>query len=82
MQIISNGNYKAPDHRAVANAYKDRLSIVTFCYPDESLQIGPSKEVTESTNNIPLYKTVTLPDYFQHFYNRPLDVPFLDSLKI
>ncbi|OWM70318.1 hypothetical protein CDL15_Pgr027220 [Punica granatum] len=84
MQIFSNGIYKAPDHRAMVNKYKERLSIVTFCYPDPSLDIGPSKQLTgESARTPPIYKTVTNSDYFHHFFNlKQAHDPFLDSLKI
>lgn len=80
MQIMSNGIYKAPEHRAVVNRLKDRFSIVTFCYPNTDVNIGPAEELTKS--GTPLYKTVTHSEYFYTFSNRKLDVPFIDCLKI
>ncbi|KAJ9174412.1 hypothetical protein P3X46_013058 [Hevea brasiliensis] len=81
IEIMSNRIYKAPDHRAVVNKLKERFSVVTFCYPNPSVKIGPASELTQS-GSPPLYKTVTLAEYFQSFYNRKLEVSFIDCLKI
>ena len=81
MQIISNGNYKAPDHRAVVNNSKQRMSIVTFCYPNPSVDIGPAEKLIKS-GSPPVYKTLTNAEYFHSFFNRKLEVSFIDSLKI
>ncbi|KAF8398486.1 hypothetical protein HHK36_017415 [Tetracentron sinense] len=48
MEIMSNGIYRAPDHRAVVNKWKERLSVVTFCYPGENAEIGPASELFKS----------------------------------
>ncbi|GMY22284.1 protein SRG1-like [Fagus crenata] len=81
MEIMSNGIYKAPDHRAVVNKSKQRLSIVTFCYPDSSVDIGPAEKLIKSGSS-PVYKTITQAEYFQSFFNRKLEVSFINSLKI
>ncbi|KAH7569677.1 hypothetical protein JRO89_XS06G0238500 [Xanthoceras sorbifolium] len=80
-EIMSNGIYKAPDHRAVVNRLKDRMSIVMFCYPDSSINVGPAKELI-SSGNPPLYKTLTHAEYLHTFTKRSLDIPFIDLLKI
>jgi len=66
MQIMSNGIYKAPDHRAVANKSKQRLSIATFCNPNSSVDIGPAEKLIN----------------LQRYFNRKLEDSFIDSLKI
>nr|POE57088.1 putative 2-oxoglutarate/fe(ii)-dependent dioxygenase [Quercus suber] len=81
IEIISNGNYKAPDHRAVVNNSKQRMSIVTFCYPNPSVDIGPAEKLIKS-GSPPVYKTLTNAEYFHSFFNRKLEVSFIDSLKI
>ena len=43
-----NGNYKAPDHRAVVNKSKQRLSIVAFFYPNLSVDIRPAEKLIKS----------------------------------
>ncbi|KAJ9174411.1 hypothetical protein P3X46_013057 [Hevea brasiliensis] len=80
MEIMSNGIYKSPLHRAVVNKSKERLSIVTFCYPNSSHDIGPAKELINS-GIPPLYKTVSLDEYLHLFLNSKLEVPFIESLK-
>ncbi|XWS22225.1 hypothetical protein CRYUN_Cryun29cG0016200 [Craigia yunnanensis] len=57
-EVISNGIYKAPQHRAVVNRMKERLSVVTFCYPNPSANIGPAEQLIKLGSS-PLYKTVT-----------------------
>jgi isopenicillin N synthase-like dioxygenase len=81
MQIMSNGIYKAPDHRAMVNKSKQRLSIVTFCYPNSSADIGPAEKLIKS-GSPPLFTTLKCEEYFHRFYNRKLEVSFVDSLKI
>ncbi|KAF9675277.1 hypothetical protein SADUNF_Sadunf09G0015200 [Salix dunnii] len=80
-EILSNGLYKAPEHRAVVNKSKERRSIVTFCYPNLSFKVGPAKELIK-LGIPPLYKTVTVEEYLGCFFNRKLEVPFIDTLKI
>ncbi|ESR52277.1 hypothetical protein CICLE_v10031934mg [Citrus x clementina] len=81
MEIMSNGIYKAPDHRAMVNRFKERRSITTFCFPSSSVKIGPAKEFTKS-GTPPLYRTLTYAEYRHMFYNRRLDVSFIDMLKL
>ncbi|KAJ0094909.1 hypothetical protein Patl1_17284 [Pistacia atlantica] len=71
----------SPDHRAVVNRLKERQSIVIFCYPNTSFNIGPAKELTIS-GDPPLYKTLAFAEYVHNFFNRRLDVSFIDVLKI
>lgn len=78
---MSNGIYKAPVHRAVVNKLKERLSVVTFCYPSPSMDIGPFQELT-GEGNPPVYKTFTNAEYFHSFFNRKLEESFIDSLKV
>ncbi|XP_039165258.1 S-norcoclaurine synthase 1-like [Eucalyptus grandis] len=33
MEVYSNGTHRAPNHRALVNKEKERVSIATFCYP-------------------------------------------------
>lgn len=80
-EILSNGLYKAPEHRAVVNKSKERRSIVTFCYPNLSFKVGPAKELIK-LGSPPLYKTVTVEEYIGCFFNRKLEVPFIDAMKI
>jgi len=74
---MTNGVYKAPEHRAVVNKMKKRLTIVTFCYPSPSMDIAPAKKLTVEGNQ-QVYKNMTHEEYF----NRKLDKSFIDSLRL
>ncbi|KVI00632.1 protein SRG1-like isoform X2 [Cynara cardunculus var. scolymus] len=85
MEIVSNGVYKAPYHRAAVNRHKDRFSIVTFCYPSKKFDIKPAKELI-NPDSLALYKSFTNDEYFRSFYERTElsddGVPFIDTVKI
>ncbi|KAF5822480.1 putative thebaine 6-O-demethylase [Helianthus annuus] len=85
MEVVSNGIYKAPYHRAAVNREKDRFSIVTFCYPDSKFEIKPAEQLINS-DSMALYKSFTYGEYTQSFYDRAKlsddGVPFIDTLKI
>nr|XP_043634954.1 probable 2-oxoglutarate/Fe(II)-dependent dioxygenase [Erigeron canadensis] len=85
MEVVSNGIYKAPYHRAAVNKQKDRFSIVNFCYPSKDFYIKPVEELINS-DSLALYKSFTYDEYFQSFYERTNlsddGVPFIDTLKI
>lgn len=80
MQVVSNGIYKAPEHRAVVNKWKERFSIVTFCYPSPDMNIGPADQLI-GEGKVAVYKKFTNAEYFSKFFNRKLDQSFLDMLK-
>ncbi|XVE84509.1 hypothetical protein DITRI_Ditri17bG0019400 [Diplodiscus trichospermus] len=81
MEVKSNGIYKAPQHRAVVNRLKERQSVVTFCYPNPSANIGPAEQLIK-LGSPPLYKNLTNAQYFHLFYNRKLEDSFIDMLKL
>ncbi|XP_039173937.1 protein SRG1 [Eucalyptus grandis] len=82
-EVYSNGTYRAPDHRAVVNKEKERVSIVT-CYPSPSLPVGSSPQLLAATGLTPLYQTLSHSEYLQSFYNRKLNdaVPIIKTLKL
>ncbi|XVF37692.1 hypothetical protein REPUB_Repub20aG0031500 [Reevesia pubescens] len=81
VEILSNGIYKALEHRAMVNRVKERISVVTLCYPSPSAKIGPAEQLIKLGSS-PLYKTMTNAEYFHYFFNRKLDDPFIDKLKL
>ena len=81
MQIMSKGSYEAPEQRAVVNKSKQRLSIVTFCHPNSSMDIGLDEKLIKLGSAL-VYKTLTNEEYFHCFFNRKLEVSFIDSLKM
>ncbi|KAL3744941.1 hypothetical protein ACJRO7_014105 [Eucalyptus globulus] len=85
MEVYSNGTYRAPDHRAVVNKEKERVSIATFCYPSPSLPVGPSPQLLAATGLPPIYQTLSNSgEFLQCFLSHKLDdaVPFNDTLKL
>ncbi|MBA0796591.1 hypothetical protein Gohar_007351 [Gossypium harknessii] len=48
MEIMSNGEYKSIEHRAVVNPNKERLSIAAFHSPNISTMIGPLPDVVKA----------------------------------
>lgn len=73
LQILSNGKYKSIEHRVIANATADRISIPLFINPKPSEVIGPLTEVLENTGEKPKYKNVLYSDYTLHFYRKAHD---------
>ncbi|XP_050368963.1 protein SRG1-like [Argentina anserina] len=49
MQIMSNGIFKSPLHRAVTNTERMRLSVASFNEPDPESEIGPVEELIDET---------------------------------
>lgn len=82
IEVMSNGIYKAPEHRAVANNSKERISILCFCYAGKVATIGPAHDLIKPESPA-IYKSVSQPEYFRRFYSRKVDgVRFIDTLKI
>ncbi|GLT82398.1 hypothetical protein SLE2022_007810 [Rubroshorea leprosula] len=72
LQILSNDRYKSIEHRVVANASKNRISIPIFVNPRPSALIGPLPEVLANGEK-PIYKQVLYSDYVKHFFRRAHD---------
>ncbi|RDX60495.1 Protein SRG1 [Mucuna pruriens] len=81
IEVMSNGIYKAPEHRAVVNKLKERFSIVTFCYPSPCTDIGPVDKLIRE-GEVAVYKKLTHAEYFTKFFNRDLEESFIDSLRV
>ncbi|KAG9456702.1 hypothetical protein H6P81_001210 [Aristolochia fimbriata] len=82
VEILSNGAYRSPEHRAIVNGEKERRSIVTFCYPCGSATVGPSPGLVRPENPA-AFVTISRDEYFDRFFNRGT-IPagtFMDSLK-
>ncbi|XP_058070917.1 oxoglutarate-dependent flavonoid 7-O-demethylase 1-like isoform X1 [Magnolia sinica] len=82
--VMSNGIYQSPHHRVVVNSLKERLTIVTFCYPHKDAIIEPAHDLINPENPA-LFKTLSHAEYFNLFYSRNsyYDEPwFIDILKI
>ncbi|CBI33969.3 hypothetical protein VitviT2T_002354 [Vitis vinifera] len=71
IEIMSNGEYKSIEHRAVVNPEKERLSIAAFHSPDHRTMIGPLPDlIKENSAN---YKTTSHDDFLRIVVTRKLD---------
>ncbi|PIN14354.1 Iron/ascorbate family oxidoreductase [Handroanthus impetiginosus] len=57
MEIMSNGIFRSPVHRAVTDSERDRISVAVFYTPEDGKEIGPEEGlISEETPRA--YKTV------------------------
>ncbi|WOG84614.1 hypothetical protein DCAR_0103798 [Daucus carota subsp. sativus] len=70
VEIMSNGIFKSPVHRAVTNAERVRLSVAVFCFPDSGREIEPAAELITETRPV-LYKKMKdyLGAYFENYHH-------------
>lgn len=64
MQIMSNGQYKSIEHRAVVDPYKERLSIAAFNHPKWDAKIAPLPDLLKA-NEEAQYKTILLEEFLR-----------------
>ncbi|KAL5985656.1 hypothetical protein ACLOJK_027642 [Asimina triloba] len=69
MEVMSNGMFKSPVHRAVANSVEDRFSLVIFLLANAEKEIGPADGLIDEENGKPrLYKRFKVKEYLEFFY--------------
>jgi len=68
-QLLSNGRYKSPVHRAVTNKMLPRLSLAMFYAPNDETLIGPMEEMTDEEHP-PIYRNYRYKEYMQEFYRQ------------
>lgn len=76
MQIMSNGIFKSPIHRAVTNAERDRISVAVFCTPEEENEIGPADGLINEETPRWYKKIRNYPETYFEYYQlgkRPID---------
>ncbi|CAJ1973036.1 unnamed protein product [Sphenostylis stenocarpa] len=68
IEIMSNGIFQSPLHRAVINAEKARLTVAMFFLPDSGKEIKPVDKLVNESRPV-LYRTVKnyVGIYFQHY---------------
>ncbi|KAE8657261.1 S-norcoclaurine synthase 1 [Hibiscus syriacus] len=71
LEILSNGEYKSIEHRAVVNPAKEQLSIAAFRNPKNGTQIGPLPDLVMT--NKALYRTLPLEEFLRLKMTRKLD---------
>ncbi|KAK8598949.1 hypothetical protein V6N13_076892 [Hibiscus sabdariffa] len=81
IEIMSNGEYKSIEHRAVVNQEKERLSIAAFHNPKKGTQIGPLPDLVKT--NKAVYKTMPLEEFLRLRLSRKVKGKLLlDQMKL
>lgn len=81
MQIMSNGEYRSIEHRAVVSGQKERLSIAAFHSSKMGTDVGPLPDLVK--NNGAKYKTLSSEEYLRLVVSSKLDGKSLvDHMKI
>ncbi|KAF8390827.1 hypothetical protein HHK36_023126 [Tetracentron sinense] len=68
-RIITNGEYRSAQHRAITNAHRARLSVATFHDPAKTTIISPAAELV-SKSSPPRYRQVVYGDYVSSWYTK------------
>lgn len=71
--MVTNGEYRSIEHRAVVNANKERLSIAAFVSPNVDGNIGPATSLI-TPEKPPRFRSVPLSDYLKNRLSKKLDV--------
>ncbi|XP_052180465.1 protein SRG1-like [Diospyros lotus] len=82
LEILTNGNYRSIEHRAIVNSEKERLSIATFISPRLDGELGPAPSlITPQTPA--LFKRITVLDYAKGYVSRELrGKSYIDLMRI
>uniref|UniRef100_A0A0A8XV79 Isopenicillin N synthase-like Fe(2+) 2OG dioxygenase domain-containing protein n=1 Tax=Arundo donax TaxID=35708 RepID=A0A0A8XV79_ARUDO len=83
MEIMSNGIFKSPVHRAVTNAEKERISVAMFHGLDPEKDIEPAADLLLNEEQPARYKKLKAKEYMAGFYEHFCrGTRFIDSVKI
>ena len=80
MQVISNGELKASEHRVVTNASSDRTTASVFIFPSNDAFIKPETTLLDASHNPPLYKAIQYKDYRSYFSLNSQDAKKMNDL--
>ncbi|GMH05184.1 hypothetical protein Nepgr_007024 [Nepenthes gracilis] len=69
LEIMSNGAFESPEHRAAVNSVKERISIAVFFNVNSEAEFGPSTGLI-SPQNPPLFKRIAMHKYFKDVASR------------
>ncbi|CAN0908248.1 Protein SRG1 [Linum grandiflorum] len=82
IEIMSNGQYKSIEHRAVVNPEKERLSIAAFHSPNMKATVGPLPDLINEKKEAK-YKSISREEFIKLVVGRKLDGKgLLSSLMI
>ncbi|KAJ4826784.1 hypothetical protein Tsubulata_034771 [Turnera subulata] len=80
IEIMSNGEYRSIEHRAVVNPEKERVSVAAFHSPGTKAIVGPLPDlVKKSTAN---YKSISHEEYIRLIFSKKLEgKSLIDHMK-
>ncbi|XP_020100646.1 probable 2-oxoglutarate-dependent dioxygenase ANS [Ananas comosus] len=82
MEIISNGEYRSAQHRAIVNSNRARLSVATFYDPSKARKIYPAPQLINE-HRPAKYREVLYGDYVSSWYSKgPEGKRNIDALLI
>ncbi|KAL5791465.1 hypothetical protein ACOSP7_000059 [Xanthoceras sorbifolium] len=73
IEIMSNGEYKSIEHRAVVNPQKQRISVAAFHSPNMKTMIGPLPDLVKENQSYYYYKTITHQEFVRLVVTSKLD---------
>ena len=82
LQIFSNGKYKSVLHRALVNAEKSRISVVSFHSMAFNCTVSPSPKLVDESNP-KRYRDTDFGSFLEYVSTRePKRKDFLESRKL
>ncbi|KAI3824390.1 hypothetical protein L1987_05848 [Smallanthus sonchifolius] len=81
IQIVSNGEYKSIEHRAVVNSEKERISIATFVNPNLDKEIGPALSLV-TPERPARYTRIAFVDFMKNFFSKKLNKSNIEQYYI
>ncbi|CAH1439487.1 unnamed protein product [Lactuca virosa] len=72
LEIVTNGQYKSIEHRAIVNSEKERLSIATFLSPNLDGDLGPAPSLI-TPDTPPKFKRVSVVDFSKDLFSKELN---------
>ncbi|KAK4431789.1 protein SRG1 [Sesamum alatum] len=76
LEIISNGIFRSPVHRALTNSTRERNTLAVFCAPDPAKEIGPVEELIDEKRPRAFKNIKNYVESYFHYYQqgrRPID---------
>ncbi|WVZ82019.1 hypothetical protein U9M48_029336 [Paspalum notatum var. saurae] len=84
VQLVSNDRFKSVEHRVLANRSKDtaRVSMACFFSTDMKRSTRLYGPIVTDGSNLPIYRSVTAPEFIARFYSKGLEGRPLDYFRI
>ncbi|RCV43824.1 hypothetical protein SETIT_9G324600v2 [Setaria italica] len=71
LELLSNGNFRSAEHRAVIHQNKERISVAMFHQPCQDLIVGPLPEFVKGEKV--RYRSTSYQDFLTQYFKAKLD---------